>query len=305
MKIARNCLLPRGGAIVTPSLRTPKRKPIRWRSAWRWITPTMRRTSSGSTAKHWSTNTRRARIYFAVPISFSSSPNPAAYSCAASLRSALPWKAPHARHSKKSITPWVGSRRRRQSLRLPHPSPSRSAQRRQRLAAPALNSRTAQATGDAATARTRIQRLSLIIQRKFHRVGAVHHHQCLIIRLLPAAAIILHILHARRRQFLRHPAMPLALFRDEQCGQMSRAANLDFATLPRASANQGRILPRDRALAENAIGHLQQLIERQTDARQAAEHRVQVSHQQGSGHAFAGHVAEQENQFAILGRWGN
>jgi hypothetical protein len=77
------------------------------------IIQTTRRISSASTARPWNTNTNRARSFFAVLVFSSFSPNPAEFSCAASRRTASAWKAQRAKRSTKSITPSVGSRRRR------------------------------------------------------------------------------------------------------------------------------------------------------------------------------------------------
>ena len=38
------------------------------------------------------------------------------------------------------------------------------------------------------------------------------------------------------------------------------------------------------------------------DAREAAEHGVEMGHEQGSGDAFARDVTEQENEFAVVVR---
>jgi hypothetical protein len=54
-----------------------------------------------------------------------------------------------------------------------------------------------------------------------------------------------------------------------------------------------------RALAEDAIGLRHHLPQREVHATQPAEQRVELRHEHGSGHAFAGDVAEDEEQVAV------
>lgn len=81
---------------------------------------------------------------------------------------------------------------------------------------------------------------------------------------------------------------------------MTGAADFDFAASTGAAANQRGVLSGDGALAEDAIGYFEEFIERQIHAREAAEHGVEMGHEQGSGNAFARDIAEQKNEFAIV-----
>ena len=83
---------------------------------------------------------------------------------------------------------------------------------------------------------------------------------------------------------------------------MAGAADFDFAAAAGAAADQGGVLAGDGALAEDAIGHFEKFIERQIHAGEAAEHGVEMRHEQRSGDAFAGDITEQEDEFAVVMR---
>lgn len=83
---------------------------------------------------------------------------------------------------------------------------------------------------------------------------------------------------------------------------MARAGNLDFAGTARASADERGELAGDGALTKHAVGHFEQGVELEPEARKRAKHGVQMGHQHRRGNSLAAHVAQQKNQFRILAR---
>jgi hypothetical protein len=77
-------------------------------------------------------------------------------------------------------------------------------------------------------------------------------------------------------------------------------ANLDLARRVRASADERRVVGRERALAEDAAGAFDEPDERQPQRHERAEHGVELRHQERGGDALAGHVAEHEVELAVL-----
>lgn len=75
---------------------------------------------------------------------------------------------------------------------------------------------------------------------------------------------------------------------------MAGVEELNRAVRVGAPANEGGVLPGERAVAEEAIDLDQDLRERQAYGNQAAEKRVQLRHSHGCRHAFSRDVAEHE-----------
>src|ERR1700728_564320 len=92
------------------------------------------------------------------------------------------------------------------------------------------------------------------------------------------------------------------IFRSQQDREMARAGDFDFVGTAGASADERGELAGDGALTKHAIGHFEQGVELEPDARERAKHRVQMGHQHRRGDSLAAHVAQQKNQFRILAR---
>ncbi len=80
---------------------------------------------------------------------------------------------------------------------------------------------------------------------------------------------------------------------------MARADKFHQAVPGRPPHDESGELPGQGALAKNAVAVFHHAIERQAGFRQAAKSGVQVAHQHGSGHTFAGNVSEQEKQSVV------
>ena len=80
---------------------------------------------------------------------------------------------------------------------------------------------------------------------------------------------------------------------------MPRVGDLDLPRGERPSADQRGEMARQGALAEQAAGAPDQLIERQIERHQGAEGGVQVRHQHRGRDTLAGHVAEDEVDAAV------
>src|SRR5260370_35980522 len=79
-------------------------------------------------------------------------------------------------------------------------------------------------------------------------------------------------------------------------GEVARADKL-YRTIAGSSPNdEGRELPRQGALAENAVGVLHQAIDRETGFGEAAKRCMEMAHEHRRGNTLAGNIAEHEEQ---------
>ncbi len=83
---------------------------------------------------------------------------------------------------------------------------------------------------------------------------------------------------------------------DVKHGQMPGADKLHRTVASCAAHDESGKLSRESALAENTIGILNHAIERETGFSESTKCCVQMAHQHGRGNAFAGNIAQQEQQ---------
>jgi hypothetical protein len=78
-------------------------------------------------------------------------------------------------------------------------------------------------------------------------------------------------------------------------------ADLDFTAMSDSAADDGGKIRERDAVAENPVGSRQQLAGRMGGGSQAAKDGVQLGHEHGGGHAFAGHVSDEEARALFTG----
>jgi len=87
---------------------------------------------------------------------------------------------------------------------------------------------------------------------------------------------------------------------DEKRRKMTGVADFDIARSAGSSADKRGIMVGQRALTKDPAGALDELSERKPHRDERPEHGVEVGHQERSGDAFAGDIADDKMQVAAL-----
>src|SRR5947209_16603004 len=88
----------------------------------------------------------------------------------------------------------------------------------------------------------------------------------------------------------------------DQVGRnMPGVTDLHSAESVSLAADQGGILRRQGALAEDAVGPFHQWFKRQARANERPEHGMQVRYEHGSSNAFAGNIAHHKVKVLAMG----
>ncbi len=82
---------------------------------------------------------------------------------------------------------------------------------------------------------------------------------------------------------------------------MPCVANMDFSVFRCASANECRVLTRQRAFTKQAACPFDELIHSQAERDQAPENGMKLCHQHGSGDSLAGDVTQSEIEVGFPG----
>jgi len=82
-------------------------------------------------------------------------------------------------------------------------------------------------------------------------------------------------------------------------GKVARTDKLHRTIVGSAPHDESRELPRESALAENAVGVLHHAIQREAGFSQAAKRGVEVAHEHRRGNTLAGNIAQHKKQAAV------
>src|SRR5712691_7721353 len=86
---------------------------------------------------------------------------------------------------------------------------------------------------------------------------------------------------------------------DVKHGEVARADKLHRTIVGSSSHDESRELPRESALAENAVGIFHHAIERQTGFAEAAKRCMKVAHEHRRGNPLAGNISQHKEQATV------